>query len=82
MQETVKELRHYLFKQDKQKTIESIISNIEIMSKKLEFLSPKELTEYEICMKDIECLFGRGDYLAVSDVIKYELLPIFQTKEN
>lgn len=78
MKEIVDELRFHLFQQDKQKTIEKILECIETMSKNLSTLSQDNFSEYSFYMKQVEMFFGRGDYLAVSDVIKYDILPLFE----
>lgn len=82
MKEIVDELRFYLFQQDKQKTVEKILECIETMSKNLNTLSQDDFSEYSFYMKQVEMFFGRGDYLAVSDVIKYDILPLFEEGEK
>jgi len=53
---------------------------LENMGQRLDALSDQEVAFYHESVKDLGILLSQGDYLTVSDMLKYELIPLFEKR--
>ncbi|WZL73741.1 hypothetical protein QBE52_03115 [Clostridiaceae bacterium 35-E11] len=74
-------LRDHLFKQEKEAFLQEAMFMLEDMGKRLNDLTEKEILEYNSFIKILGEYLSNGDYLTVSDILKYELIPLFEKKE-
>lgn len=77
MKDTILQVRKAIFEQNKSKTIDMIIKSIEQMSTHLDELDSNSKLEYMNAINLLNEYFVMGDLLAVSDLLKFELLPLF-----
>lgn len=75
-------LRTYLFAQDMENVMNQAMIVLEKMGNKINLLSQEEISYYRYYVNEIGSFLSKGDYLAVTDIIKYELFPLFKEKEN
>jgi hypothetical protein len=80
MKYNIEKLREYLFKQEINSFIQVAMEILEDMGKKINTLTPNELLLYDEQVKKLGLFLSNGDYLAVSDVLKYELAPLFEKR--
>ncbi|MBI9014612.1 MAG: hypothetical protein JEZ08_20405 [Clostridiales bacterium] len=82
MKDTIIKIRKAIFNQNKQNVIELIIESLEEMSMMLDKLNDSEIRDYMNYLEQVNQFFVKSDFLAVSDVLLFEMMPIFGTMEG
>lgn len=77
MIEKIDYARIALFKQQKQNVLSLFIESLEEMSSRYNNLDEKSKIAYAKYITVLNKCFSNGDFLAVSDIIKFNLLPLF-----
>lgn len=82
MKESIAIIRKLLFKHEITLFFDEIILLLENLKLKSIYLSDLELNLFHDLMESINNFIRKNDFLAVVDIIEFELLPIFEKKEN
>lgn len=75
-------LREFLFKQEKNNFIQGMMLVLENMSEKVNAFTQEEILYYNSNLQNISIFMSKCDYLAIADILKYELLPLFRNGEK
>ncbi len=81
MKDTIMKIREAVYAQNKQSVIEQIIKSLEEMSMMLDRLNNSEMKNYMNYLEQANQFFIKSDFLAVSDILLFDMLPIFSGKE-
>lgn len=77
MESAIAKLRECLFQQDINSFIQEAMNILEVMSTNINNLTQDETIIYNEYVKQLGMFLSNSDYLAVADILKYELVPLF-----